>query len=74
MEILIPTITVFIVAIVIMSVGVLFKRKPLAGSCGGIASLMGSCDVCDLRDKCIEKNAPQCDEHKDCADHVIPQK
>lgn len=45
-----------------MSVGVIFKRKPITGSCGGIANLMGSCDVCDMKSECIEKNKHQCDD------------
>lgn len=70
MEILIPTLIVFVAALVIMSVGVIFKRRPLAGTCGGIASMMGGCDICELKDKCVELNAPQCDEHKDCHEHT----
>lgn len=68
MEILLPTLIAFSAAILIMAVGVIFKRKPIEGSCGGIANLMGECDVCDLRDKCVELKAPQCDDHKhkDC--------
>jgi len=64
MEILLSTLIIFAVALAIMSVGIMFKRKPIQGSCGGIANLMGDCEVCDLRSECVEKNAPQCDDHK----------
>ena len=64
MDVLIPTLIVFGVASVIMSVGVFFKRRPLQGTCGGLASMMGECEVCDLRSQCIEKKTPQCDEHR----------
>ena len=44
--------TLIIVAIVIvsMSVGVLFKKKSIVGSCGGVGAALGeadySCDIC----------------------------
>lgn len=55
METLIFTLGFFGGAILIMSIGVMFKRKPIAGSCGGIANLMGSCDICEKKDDCIDK-------------------
>jgi len=55
METLFFTLGAFAFTVCIMSVGVIFKRKPIAGSCGGIANLMGSCDVCDKKSQCIEK-------------------
>ncbi len=64
MEIIVPTLIVFCFVMVIMSVGIFARRKPLQGSCGGIAAMMGGCDVCELREQCIEKKTPQCDEHK----------
>ena len=44
--------TLIIVASVIvsMSVGVLFKKKPIVGSCGGVGAALGEpdylCDIC----------------------------
>ena len=64
MEILLPTVIAFVVAVVIMSVGVLMKRKPIQGSCGGIATFNGDCDFCELKDKCVLEGTPQCDDHK----------
>lgn len=55
MEVIFFTLGAFLVAVLIMSVGVLFKRKPIAGSCGGIANLMGSCDICDKKSECFDK-------------------
>jgi uncharacterized protein len=63
METILFTLGAFLVAVLIMSVGILFKRKPIAGSCGGIANLMGSCDICEKKSECIEKNKPQCSDH-----------
>lgn len=68
MEIVIFTLGIFLGAILIMSVGVIFKRKPIAGSCGGIANLMGSCDVCDMKSECVDrKKHESCAEDEDCA-------
>lgn len=55
MDTLIFTLAFFGAAILIMSVGVMFKRRPIQGSCGGISSLMGSCDICDKKEDCIDK-------------------
>ncbi len=40
--------TVLMLVVVAMSVGVLFGGKPIAGSCGGMASLGmdTACDIC----------------------------
>jgi uncharacterized protein len=55
MDTLLFTLAFFGAAILIMSVGVLFKRKPIQGSCGGIANFMGSCDICEKKSECIDK-------------------
>lgn len=55
METIFITLGVFLTAVLIMSVGILFKRKPIAGSCGGIANFMGSCDICEKKSECIDK-------------------
>lgn len=52
----------FLGVVLIMSVGVIFKRKPISGSCGGIANLMGSCDVCEMKSECVDKNKHQHDD------------
>jgi uncharacterized protein len=66
MEIMILTLGVFLGVILAMSVGVIFKRKPIQGSCGGIANLMGSCDVCELKDQCVDKNKDCSDQEAEC--------
>ncbi len=58
---------VFMLAVVaMMSVGVMFGRKPIGGSCGGIAALFGQagCAVCKKKKKnaCpVVKKAPEGD-------------
>lgn len=67
METLLFSLGAFAVVILIMSVGVLFKRNPIAGSCGGIANLMGSCDICEKKSECIDKkNKVSCEETEAC--------
>lgn len=55
MEIVVLTLIVFLGVVLVMSVGVLFKRKPIQGSCGGISNFMGSCDICDMKSECVDK-------------------
>lgn len=45
----IVAIAVFAFVITIMAVGVIFSRKPIAGSCGGLNNLNGGggkCEIC----------------------------
>lgn len=55
----------FLLCVLAMSVGVLFKREPLKGSCGGIAAMMGGgkCSLCGGDpNRCEEiKQAPEGD-------------
>ena len=39
------TITIFSVAVIAMSIGIIFNRKPLSGSCGGV-NQGETCDIC----------------------------
>ncbi|MFD2267298.1 (Na+)-NQR maturation NqrM [Vibrio thalassae] len=41
----------FLTAIALMAIGVMFKRKAIQGSCGGLASA-GIEGACDCKDKC----------------------
>lgn len=64
--------TVFLVMLLVvfgMSIGVIMGRKPIAGSCGGIANLgiEKECSICGgSREKCDEVNASK-DERTDLA-------
>jgi hypothetical protein len=49
------TFAVFLVVIIFMAIGVMFGRKRIQGSCGGLASV-GIEKSCDCEDTC--------DEHK----------
>lgn len=59
MKILFITFVFMALVILIMSVGVIFKRKPIAGTCGGLAAagIEGECEICggDV-EKCEEVN------------------
>lgn len=53
---------VMLLVVLGMSAGVLAGRKPIAGSCGGIANLgiEKQCSICGgVREKCDEANAPE---------------
>jgi len=53
---------VMLLVVLGMSAGVLAGRKPIAGSCGGIARLgiEKECSICGgVREKCDEANAEQ---------------
>lgn len=64
MEIMLVTMGVFLGAVLVMSVGVIFKRKPIQGSCGGIASIMGKagCDICEMKSECADRLKHQDDD------------
>ncbi|WP_312255943.1 (Na+)-NQR maturation NqrM [Stutzerimonas nitrititolerans] len=59
---------VFLVMVLVvfgMAIGVIMGRKPIAGSCGGIANLgiEKECSICGgSREKCEEVNADKDDE------------
>ncbi|EKO3397513.1 (Na+)-NQR maturation NqrM [Vibrio fluvialis] len=41
----------FLILVVLMSIGVLMRRKPIQGSCGGLSSV-GVDKVCDCETTC----------------------
>ncbi len=43
----------FLILVVLMSIGVLMRRKPIQGSCGGLSSI-GVDKVCDCETTCEE--------------------
>jgi uncharacterized protein len=57
---LLITLFVLLLFVLFMSVGVIFGRKPLTGSCGGVGKALGekdyTCDICGGDEsKCEEK-------------------
>lgn len=64
METIVFTASAFGLVVLIMSVGVIFKRKPIQGSCGGIASVMGlsGCDICEKKNQCKKDGRKLCDD------------
>ncbi len=50
MELYFLSFVVILIAIVAMATGVIMKRKPIQGSCGGIR-----CEDCSSISKCIKK-------------------
>ena len=68
MEIFIITFIIFLIIILIMSLGVMLMNKNIKGSCGGLNAISGSnkCSVCN---KDIDPNSPlvtqlNCKKHK----------
>lgn len=62
MSTMILTFVVLLIVIVAMSVGVLMGRKPISGSCGGLANvgIEGKCSICgDDPQKCEEEQERQ---------------
>ncbi|MBY4677276.1 (Na+)-NQR maturation NqrM [Marinobacterium arenosum] len=62
MEVMILTFVVLMILIIGMSVGVLMGRKPIAGSCGGMAALQmdTACTICGGNpQKCEEEQERQ---------------
>ena len=62
METFFLALVLLLAVMVAMSVGVIFGRKPLTGSCGGVGNALGEEDyVCDLcggdPNKCEEQQA-----------------
>lgn len=56
-EVFLVVATIVMVVVIAMSVGVLFGRKPISGSCGGLGNQEGgsSCSLCSNRDTCTEQ-------------------
>lgn len=57
---MIVTLLVLLIFVLLMSIGVIFGRKPIAGSCGGMGKALGEKDyVCGIcggdESKCEEK-------------------
>jgi uncharacterized protein len=62
MAMMLVTLFVMLLVVTAMSVGVIFGRKPIAGSCGGVGKALNEEDyVCELcgndENKCSEINA-----------------
>lgn len=54
-----------LLVVALMAVGVMMGRKPIAGSCGGIANLgiEKECSICGgSREKCEEVNRPTAEQ------------
>ncbi|WP_119309322.1 (Na+)-NQR maturation NqrM [Cohaesibacter haloalkalitolerans] len=47
----------FLIVVVGMSIGVMFKRKPIAGSCGGLNAISDA-DHCLICGSPVDKNSP----------------
>lgn len=64
MQYFLITLGALLLVITGMSVGYIFSKKELKGSCGGLGKVMGEdCDICDKKDQC-DKHDEDC--HDDC--------
>ena len=61
MEIFIITFVVFLIIILIMSLGVMLMNKNIKGSCGGLNAISGS-DKCSVCNKDIDPKSPLIDQ------------
>lgn len=73
MEILIITFVVMLLVIAATSVGVMFGRAPIKGSCGGVGAALGekdyTCPICgDDPNKCEKEQAGTKDVASTAAD------
>ena len=57
METFVLTFVIFIIIILIMSLGVMLMNKNIKGSCGGLNALSGT-DKCSVCNKDIDPNSP----------------
>ena len=57
MEIFVLTFVIFLIIIVIMSLGVMLMNKKIKGSCGGLNAISGT-DKCSVCNKDIDPNSP----------------
>lgn len=67
---------VFILFFLAMAIGYLVKGKPLKGSCGGVAALMGneSCEICGgnpLKCEEVQQGQQVSDLGYDAADRIV---
>lgn len=72
---LLVTVLFMLLVVALMSVGVIFGRKPITGSCGGVGKALGEkeyvCDICGGDEsKCEEKQQATEDEKKSLAYEV----
>lgn len=68
MNMVLITISVFLIAFAGMAIGVILSNRRIKGSCGGIGAIMGSsaCDICEMKDKCDKTGKEICEEGDDC--------
>lgn len=76
---LLVTLVFMLVVVALMSVGVIFGRKPITGSCGGVGKALGEkeyvCDICGGDEsKCEEKQQAAAKTEESLAYEVTTQK
>jgi hypothetical protein len=49
------TFFILLIAITIMAIGIIFKRNPIAGSCGGVNNIPGVKSACKCNSPCKNK-------------------
>lgn len=68
MDMILVTISVFLIAFTGMAIGVIISDRRIKGSCGGIGAIMGEagCDSCAMKDKCEKTGKEICEEGDEC--------
>ena len=69
MTMLIVSFILFVIVVMVMSIGVIAGRKPITGSCGGISAVLEAdgdgCSICGkkFKDQCLRREAlMRCEE------------
>ncbi len=59
MKTLLVTFATLCLAVLAMAIGVIFKRKPITGTCGGLnaVGLKGECEICGGNTQKCEENS-----------------
>ena len=65
MEVFLVAFGAFLIVVIGMSVGVMFKRKPIAGSCGGLNAISDA-DHCLVCGTPVDPNSPLKERLSEC--------
>ncbi|MGV6808990.1 MAG: (Na+)-NQR maturation NqrM [bacterium] len=67
LNVLLLSFVIFALVMAMMAIGVLFNRKPISGSCGGVNAITGEKSACVCASPCEKKRKAKArqDQHDD---------